>query len=116
VYIEDNTNTLLIENEPIPEKKPVKPAQDNIAFETFWKEYPRKVAKPNALKAWKAKRLNESIDIILAGLERWKASREWTKDGGQFIPHPATWLNREGWNDEVAVSKYVTDDNDDINF
>ena len=98
-------NTLLIENKPIPEKKPAKPTQDNTAFETFWKEYPRKVAKPNALKALKAKRLNESIDIILSGLERWKASRQWTKDAGQFIPHPTTWLNRESWNDDVEPEK-----------
>jgi hypothetical protein len=97
-------NTLLIENEPIQPKKQAKPAQDNTAFDTFWKAYPRKVAKPNALKAWNSKKLNESIDIILASLERWKASRDWTKDGGQFIPHPATWLNREGWNDEVSVN------------
>jgi hypothetical protein len=27
-------------------------------------------------------------------------SAEWTKDGGQFIPHPATWLNQKRWEDE----------------
>lgn len=110
-------NTLSIENEPIPETKPAKPAQDNTAFETFWKAYPHKVGKPNALKAWNKQKLNESIDIILASLERWKASKAWTKDGGQFIPHPATWLNREGWNDEVPVSRFAADDDDDdINY
>ena len=98
-------NTFLPKNEPIPETKPAKPKTDNTAFETFWKAYPRKVGKPNALKAWKVKKLNESIDMILASLERWKASRDWTKDGGQFIPHPQTWLNREGWNDEVEPEK-----------
>jgi len=107
---------LLIEKADTADRKtPSRVSVVNESFETFWKAYPRKVGKPNALKAWKSKKLNESIDIILASLERWKASRDWTKDGGQFIPHPATWLNREGWNDEVKASLYQDDDND-INF
>ena len=107
---------LLIEKADTADRKtPSRVSVVNDTFETFWKAYPRKVGKPNALKAWKSKKLNESIDIILASLERWKASRDWTKDGGQFIPHPATWLNREGWNDEVKASLYQDDDND-INF
>lgn len=27
------------------------------------------------------------------------------KDGGRYIPHPTTWLNREGWNDVIAGEK-----------
>lgn len=69
-------------------------------FDAFWKEYPRKIAKPNAQRAF-AKALGKSnLKAILAGLAKWKVSRQWTKDGGEFIPHPATWLNQERWNDE----------------
>lgn len=74
-------------------------------FGDFWQAYPRKVNKPGALKAWQNKKLNESIDIILAGLERWKGSRQWIKDNGQYIPHPATWLNQERWNDDPDPAK-----------
>ncbi len=86
------------------------------AFATFWTAYPRKVNKPGALKAWQNKKLNDSIDIILAGLERWKGSRQWLKDNGQYIPHPATWLNQERWNDEVAATPCTDGGDDDINF
>jgi DNA replication protein DnaC len=34
-------------------------------------------------------------------LEKQKVSTEWLKDGGQFIPHPATWLNGRRWEDEA---------------
>jgi hypothetical protein len=27
-------------------------------------------------------------------------SAQWTKDGGQFIPHPASWLRAHGWHDD----------------
>ena len=29
-------------------------------------------------------------------------SPAWTKDGGQFIPHPSTWLNEGRWQDGEA--------------
>lgn len=38
--------------------------------------------------------------MILAAL-RWQAlSEQWQRDGGQFIPHPATYLNQGRWKDE----------------
>jgi hypothetical protein len=38
---------------------------------------------------------------VLAVLEMWRNSGDWRKEGGRYIPHPATWLNRGGWEDEV---------------
>ena len=35
------------------------------------------------------------------GLAKWRNSDEWAEDGGRYIPHPATWLNGERWEDEV---------------
>lgn len=37
---------------------------------------------------------------MAAALERQKRSRDWTKEGGQFVPYPATWLNQRRWEDE----------------
>ena len=90
-----------------PKPNQTKPTNTNVfnTFDQFWNEYPRKVNKPGALKSWKNKKLNDSIDIVLAGLEVWKASREWAKDNGQYIPHPATWLNQERWNDSPVIAK-----------
>jgi len=28
---------------------------------------------------------------------------DWRKDSGQFIPHPATWLNAKGWEDSTVI-------------
>jgi hypothetical protein len=68
-------------------------------------------AKQNAQKAFD--KINPDVDllnVICAAVERWKKSEQWTHDGGQFIPHPATWLNQHRWEDEIpkpAVSNQV---------
>jgi hypothetical protein len=73
-------------------------------FERFWKEYPKKKAKKEAIKAWNKIKLDELLlKRIMDCLEKHKASKDWKKDGGQFIPYPATWLNGERWNDEIDV-------------
>lgn len=71
-------------------------------FADFWEQYPKKVAKPAAEKAWrKVKPSKQLLADLIAGLERQKASADWQKDGGRFIPHPATWLNGRRWDDEL---------------
>lgn len=72
------------------------------SFETFWEKYPRKVAKQAARAAWSRLQPSEQLlSEILAGVEKWAKSQQWTKDGGQFIPHPATFLNGRRWEDDV---------------
>lgn len=71
-------------------------------FDSFWAAYPKKVGKPQAAKSFAKAIKRSDIRTILAGLDRAKASRDWVKNGGQFIPHPTTWLNRDGWNDNEA--------------
>ena len=70
-------------------------------FEEFYAAYPRQIAKVVARRAWIKAKDKPPLDAILKAVEAQKASEQWTKDGGQFIPHPATWLNQERWNDEV---------------
>jgi hypothetical protein len=74
-------------------------------FEEFYRAYPRKVGKSAASKSWFALKPNaEMRATILAALEQHKASRDWQKNGGQFVPHPATWLNGKRWLDEIEHS------------
>ena len=74
-------------------------------FAEFWTAYPRKVAKPEALKAWiKIKPDDDTFAAIMAGLAAAKTSRDWTKDDGQFIPHPTTWLNQRRWEDQLETA------------
>lgn len=70
------------------------------AFARFWAAYPRKEGKQKAAAAFG--KVTVSVDVLLYALERQKKSPQWTKDNGQFIPHPATWLNGKRWEDEVA--------------
>ena len=30
---------------------------------------------------------------------------DWKKNGGQFIPHPSTWLNNRRWEDEHTAQQ-----------
>jgi hypothetical protein len=93
------THEPLTNNPPTPRPAPV----DVSLFDKFWSAYPRKVAKPEAMKAWiKHKPDAELLAAILKGLEAAKRSKDWLKDDGQFIPHPSTWLNQRRWEDEAV--------------
>ncbi len=73
-------------------------------FDQFWKSYPRKVAKTVAARAWRSLRVNgETVDRILADVERRCTSPDWLKESGKYIPHPATYLNGRRWEDEGTV-------------
>jgi hypothetical protein len=67
-------------------------------FEQFWNVYPRKAAKKNALRALEKVRLSDEVDFaaLLVAIRTIE-----TKDP-QFIPHPATWLNRGSYLDTPA--------------
>jgi hypothetical protein len=40
---------------------------------------------------------------MLSAVEAQKQTDQWTKDGGQYIPHPSTWLNQGRWEDETEI-------------
>ena len=69
-------------------------------FNHFWKLYPRKVGKPSAKRAMKAKYAPTAIHFIVGGTNAWV--RYWHDDATQVkhIPHPATFLNDERYNNE----------------
>ena len=70
-------------------------------FARFWAVYPRKEAKQTALKAFQKINPDEALlATILSAVERFKNTAQWQEDGGQYIPHPATWLNQRRWEDE----------------
>jgi len=69
-------------------------------FERFWREYPRKVNKGAAWKAWQRLKLSsEDVDELVLHLERRKREdAKWIE--GKFIPHAASFLNGQRWEDE----------------
>jgi hypothetical protein len=69
-------------------------------FLIFWKEYPRKVNKKNAERAFlKIKPDKELFEKIMSALKEQKIN--WRDP--QYTPHAATWLNGNRWDDEVDV-------------
>ncbi len=77
---------------------------DAAGFESFWAAYPRKSGKGAARKAWT--KIHPSLDtqgLILSAVEQQKHCDQWSREGGQYIPMPSTWLNQERWSDEVTT-------------
>lgn len=71
-------------------------------FDVFWEEYPRKVSKVVAERSFR--RLAPSKKLmgeILADVRQRKEGDDWQKEGGRFVPHPATYLNQRRWEDET---------------
>lgn len=74
-----------------------------FGFDSFWSAYPRKQAKTPAMKAFAKLNPDEALlTTMLSALSRQAASEQWRKDGGQFVPYPATWLNARRWEDEIV--------------
>jgi hypothetical protein len=78
-----------------------------ICFGEFWANYPKKVDKGSALRAFrKAIKLNAVIDII-------DGAKAYAEDPNlpdkQYIKNPATWLNAEAWNNGPLPQRKTTD-------
>lgn len=70
-------------------------------FDEFWSAFPRKVAKRAAGKAFARLRVDPALLAKMLQALQWQRQQQrWTVDDGQFIPHPATWLNDRRWEDE----------------
>ena len=77
---------------------------DRALFDQFWAAYPRKQAKEKAWKAWKKLDPDEALCRRMAeALERHRRSQQWQRDGGAYIPYPASWLNGHRWEDETDL-------------
>ena len=85
-------------------------------FEQFWAQYPKKTGKGAAYAAWRKQRFTgQQRQLVMASLARHKASYDWTRDGGQYIPNPATWLNQARFQDEPRMQAPQKDDKPSFN-
>jgi hypothetical protein len=74
-------------------------------FARFWKAYPRRIAKPAALKAFKSLSPDGVLlEKMLVALERQRGA--WSEE--KFIPYPQKWINQRRWEDEAAPDKPLT--------
>ena len=73
-------------------------------FETFYKCYPRKVAKKKVVVAWNKLSTEEQekcIEVIGKHVALWKSEGRDMK----YIPYPASWLNAGSFDDELPEPK-----------
>lgn len=71
-------------------------------FDWWWSEYPRKVGKFDAMKAWEqTQSQHPDIEQMIAILDRQAQSNDWHKDKGSFIPYPASYLRAGRFLDEL---------------
>ena len=66
-------------------------------FESFWEAYPRKVGKQKAWEAFQA--VQAAPERLLYALTQQKRWEQWQREGGRFVPNPATWLSEGRWED-----------------
>jgi hypothetical protein len=80
--------------------KPVGSSEVGERFAQFWAAYPKKNAKPVAMRVFASARItDDTLAVILADLATRRVSHDWTKDGGQYIPMASTYLNQRRWED-----------------
>jgi uncharacterized protein YdaU (DUF1376 family) len=79
-------------------ESPHTPPRGDLGFDQFWQAYPEKVGKPVAKTAFAKAIKRATLAEILAGLERYKA----TKPPDRSWLNPSTFLNQERWNDQPA--------------
>lgn len=75
-------------------------AREAFDFDRFWTEYPNKVGKRDAEKAFERALKRVDLPELMAGLARYVAKtddRPWC--------NPATWLNQDRWTDQPAQAQ-----------
>jgi len=75
------------------------------SFDAFWDEYPRRVGKQAAIKAWTKAVKHTTPAAILDGALR--LAQDPNRED-QFTPHPATWLNEGRWEDDPLPDRTQT--------
>jgi hypothetical protein len=71
------------------------------SFDKFWSAYPKRKNKGDAVKAWKVAK--PDLEKVLAALSWQSASHDWTKEGGKYVPYPASYIRAAGWEDEPSA-------------
>lgn len=94
--------------------KPLSAAADcPPGFAKFWAAWPngeRKTGKAKCVGLWRRMKLEPMADAIVSAVEAWKQTESWTKERGQFVPMPQTWLNGGRWEDVPGTATASTTD------
>ena len=69
-------------------------------FDDFWRAYPKKVARTDAMLAFTRAARLAPVDEIIRGAMHYAAER--TGEVPRYTKHPATWLSKGCWSDPPA--------------
>lgn len=101
---ESKNKSIEIDKELDIEKKEIS-KEKKYGFDTFWVCYPKKVGKEKCLNWFLTHRPNEELlQKMIKTINAYKETKQWSNP--QYIPHPYTWLNRGGWDDELPQEHY----------
>lgn len=76
----------------------IEPPKEPSPFDEFWKAYPKRVAKPQAERAFN--RLSKKDQkALMSALSGYPFSTE-----KRYIPNPATFINQRRWEDEQDIT------------
>lgn len=102
---------------PTPQRNPLRGNggeafwDSDSAFEELYAAYPRKEAKEYARRIWHRLWRNgviKSLSVIMAALEKFKASANWAREHGRYIPHLKNWLLGQRWLDVNMMDMAAT--------
>ena len=104
-----NENNKSLNNTPIAPTGGERVDELEVLFARFWALYPKKRAKQAARRAWDKLK----PDLLLCtrmsiALKEQMRSDDWKREGGRYIPNPATWLNGRRWEDELGTQAAPT--------
>lgn len=83
-------------------------AEALATFDVFYAAYPRKVGKKAALTAWLKLAPDEALQATILGALAAQRPHLDKRENKRFIPHPATWLNKGQWEDEIPGARAAT--------
>jgi biotin operon repressor len=76
-------------------------------FDSFWENYPKKVDKGAAIRAFRKAIKNQDASVVIAGAKAYGEDPNLPEK--QFIKNPATWLNAEAWANGPLPKRNKTD-------
>jgi len=94
--------------ETLTKEKKRKIKEREKEFDIFYSFYPIHQGRKKAFEKWNKKVGDNELpllEILLTAIEENKDSEKWQGEQGKYIPHPATWLHNELWNDEIKKTK-----------
>jgi hypothetical protein len=88
-----------------PKKKSAPRAKRDLTaeFEAWWTQFPRRVSKGAARKAYDKARKSATAEELELGAMRYAAVR--SSEDPTYTKHPSTWLNKKCWLDEPEPAR-----------